>query len=199
MFRDINPPTDSLYKFCSIVGVIIFCLSWYLPQKMMDEFQEKMAKFNLSIKTDKADFEYQKYYIKDFKLTHGIGDNTNELVFNESEYSDLTIDKKAEYLRKRIVNVEDKVKYSAEYNLLLLDSIRKVDINSANISFAAKEVERNSKNLDAIYFASVFGKILGLLLFVYGFLNWYYKVQIHQDMILKRQALGEESIIKKDN
>jgi hypothetical protein len=42
----IQPPTDNLYKFLAIFGLIVFGFSWYLPLQHLAENSREVAKWN---------------------------------------------------------------------------------------------------------------------------------------------------------
>ena len=184
----INPPTDSLYKFCSIVGVVIYVISFYLPWKMLAVLEDRIAKFSFEIENKKADMEYQNQYIKHIEMIVGLTDNATISLFSDSTNSKLQINNKEAYLKNRIIDTENKIKNIGEYKLLLLDAIRKNAISKAEIDLSGKEIGRISKRVTFMQWVNIIGMILGILLSLYGFLNWYYKIQVYQDKIIKKQA-----------
>lgn len=42
----IQPPTDNLYKFLAILGLVVFGFSWYVPLQRLEEHNREVAKWN---------------------------------------------------------------------------------------------------------------------------------------------------------
>ena len=42
----IQPPTDNLYKFLAIFGLVVFGFSWYVPLQRLEDYNREAAKWN---------------------------------------------------------------------------------------------------------------------------------------------------------
>lgn len=42
----IQPPTDNLYKFLAIFGLVVFGFSWYVPLQRLEEYGREVEKWN---------------------------------------------------------------------------------------------------------------------------------------------------------
>lgn len=42
----IQPPTDNLYKFLAIFGLVVFGFSWYVPLQKLEDYNREVAKWN---------------------------------------------------------------------------------------------------------------------------------------------------------
>jgi hypothetical protein len=159
MFSSPTPPTDNLYKFTALSGVVILGFSVFYPLSEMRTLaisQSDILSEQLSLNED------LKRTIKEI---------------NE---------------RKELVGLVPIEKLQSDLNEMkkLLDKKRQ----EANLLKLKKERLTVSQRFLEIYLAlSVIGTIVGLGLSCFGFFFWYKRVQIFQDMQIRREASIELS------
>lgn len=66
--------------------------------------------------------------------------------------------------------------------LNVLNKVQKIKSEKNKITF--EYLKKNKNSLFHVYRLGAFGFILGIALSVYGFYNWYFKIQRHQDKLL---------------
>lgn len=178
MIKTPEIPTDNLYKFIAIFGLIIFIYSIYL-------FVDKQTKFELSI--------------KEFSNTSNIE------VFKEStaKSNEIILDEKIRYLTtkirlrhgiastgyitdKQFIKIKNRQEFEKDFyelnnlklkKLLLGDSIFHQKLNNKEKS---NEIEHYSPWPIALC------TILGLILIIVGFYFWYSKTQKYYDIEIKK-------------
>ena len=55
------PPTDSLYKFCALSGILILLVSVYFPIKMLETIGSKVLANKKEVSRIKIETEHQEY------------------------------------------------------------------------------------------------------------------------------------------
>jgi hypothetical protein len=164
------PPTDNLYKFCALLGSIMVILAFYYPIKNIIAINEKMDACDLML--DKSEVNV--------KFLNGKADILKEIVKNGI----------AEQMGKF---KQDSTKFNIEYTE---DEIKKLnneifDIQKeSRMSLAeASHYSNQAKHLITygiiMILATLVFSIVGLFLAVWGYSNWYYKIQIYQDKEIK--------------
>jgi hypothetical protein len=142
-----NLPTDNLYKFCALAGLIATILSIVLPNIALHNLNLELIKTNGEIKVLEAESRH-------FKAA------------------------------------ENKDNLSPEEKTNLLEKSKELEIKLIQLN--SKNDAENFLTAQARHWRSIgfFGVFLGVLLVATGFILWYRKVQIYQDMILKKEAGG---------
>ena len=166
----ISPPTDSLYKFSAIVGTILMVLSIYVPMRFYDDLIKQISEATRKLKINEIEIKYWGHKVAQLeklrddaiamtKKGHKLDPNKVHLYYSEAEIKQMVKE--------------------------MLEAGRETEIKAAETRVIAESIaslERRRHDLPSWAFASV---ILGLLLAIYGYLNWYFKIQVYQDRLLK--------------
>lgn len=176
------PPSDSLYKFTAIGGVILVVLSLYLPWKLGSDLL--IANLDLLLDLEKQAPGYRELHhdLQDMGVfAQGVLKDLVELEktciknkesFNPSEMCNRN-KWNADFLR-RLKEAESK---QSELELLLLQS-----------KYTTKKVDLLALDARRLTWISRLTLGLGVIMTVFGFWNWYFKFQRYQDRIIKAQA-----------
>lgn len=143
-------PTDNLYKFIAIFGLIIFVLAVIYPRKALNELYLHSLELYGQVKI----LELQSVNLEN-KL--------NEL--------GLPTDKGT---------LEQKEEFKKEAFNLKLKSQELKNANAKN-DYLLKQYQSYLKY-------SYLGMTSGILLMFLGFILWYFKLQLYQDIIIKKEA-----------
>ncbi len=210
-----NPPTDNLYKFVAIFGLVLFIASIYLYSEIKDEKSIKTQKA-LQILPLKSDLAMEKLN-KSILQREAEENNTslNSKILMEKETVDsvedelLLIDKtNVEKLDKRldlsmqlVQKTIDIVKLQDEKNKAVSEFNKNIEYSNINMNEIKNELERIDKNGDELadYYASIekvdrwsallsFSGVIGFFMMILGFYFWYVRVQKYQDIILVDRA-----------
>lgn len=80
-----TPPTDNLYKFFAIAGLILLVFSLYYPKKLVEEVSSEIIKLNASV--DIAELSINKSITKQNKITIIEIDRDTKLLKQKHELS----------------------------------------------------------------------------------------------------------------
>jgi hypothetical protein len=188
----IQPPTDNLYKFMAISGLLIF--GFFLVWPTLQIFQLSRETIQLQGEMDALDVEV---------------DIISESITNLKK-EDALLEKRTADLRKRVQNLatlpkkvlkSKGINIEAESDRLHQDEITIIkkaeELREKNDLLRIKNVELITKrklleSALAHFRTEVImlfvGAIVGLLLSTWGFWLWYFRVQRFQDMIIRKQA-----------
>jgi hypothetical protein len=162
-------PTDNLYKFYAIFGLILFVFGTYLEYKNLTEIIESQQQWA------KADFKFFQDSVVDAKNHRDYDFYATELESAIETGNEKSINELHDLIGKKI----------EEHKNLF------VDVESSRLSF----VEHNN-NLKAIRYKSKMFRFLaiviiitGLILMFYGFRNWQFKYQRYIDAEMKYKGL----------
>lgn len=208
----LKPPTDNLYKFTTICGLILILLSVTYPPWLINKIKHSYLE-NI------RDYEMLN---EDLKQT----DRKRELLLSEQEL----LTKNRTVLSRQLSDLENTIaksrltrtdKASLKKDLDRLDEVR-LQIEEKNSKWTEKAIAitdimvAQQKNLIAIKFANeaalwdsrsanvitVFAVMLGIVgvyLFRRGFNLWSSRVQAYQDVILKKEAEAVEATPASDS
>jgi|SRR5690554_1559375 len=179
-----NPPTDNLYKFISIFGLVVCILSVYFVEIKSSELTNEIIAINGEY--EKLELERQKLESKRTELKKRIEIyHENNGIDEKPVFNDSLI-----VWTKIIAGTKSSVQESSEITELLSS------LTEVRVEFDKKEIELENKNeiLDlkisqeekVMEWIDIFLPI-GILLTFIGFLLWYSKSQFYQDKVLKKQ------------
>jgi hypothetical protein len=166
-----NLPTDSFYKFCALAGTVIIIFSFYIYWTSKQNMIKQINEFNLQ----KAILNVEtKYLIDEIKDMKELNDYLNEQ-------------------KKPSKHIELELKRSLKESS---EKGKELEIKTAELTSMRDSTLRLTKEYDFFNLNCGIALILGFVLSVYGYLNWYFRIQIYQDQILKSAANGKEQDYK---
>ncbi len=169
----ISPPTDNLYKFCAITGVIILLISIYVPLKMDQNLRNQVAAVGLELSITEIELEYLK---KETTKYQEIIKNFKDGVTPEQSQA-------RGKLPLLVTEKEFKEGLAALQTATRDEEIKTVKIRSAHDHSKALIAE-----LHFVRGVAIISITISTIIAVFGFILWYKKVQIYQDKIIKREA-----------
>jgi hypothetical protein len=174
-------PTDNLYKFMALSGILLV-IAAFIPQhwyyNLQIEYQELDGEANiLMLKNEKLILEGKKIVREHEKLTREGG-----ILFKE--------------LAKR--TTKELGEMTKEYDKILLETAEKAE-KRANISYENKiAAERlltlkkilvlKRRRINLYMWIANINFSTGILLTIWGFGLWYFKLQKYQDKIIKKPS-----------
>ncbi|EJM7234166.1 hypothetical protein ACPF4H_001759 [Vibrio cholerae] len=175
-------PTDSLYKFMSISGLIILVCSLSIPFYFRNNYQIQVYEFRKV-----HDLTGLKMSILIERILKGLslGDGVyKEFYTNHRHLSPIEFFYKYQAWFKTTWPEMDPEGLKSLYNELgddfneIIYQVRKEQIeNECEI----KKIELLSSQLSMLLFVQVLGTFIGLFLAMAGFILWYTKIQIYVD------------------
>jgi hypothetical protein len=172
----LQPPSDNLYKFLAIFGLIIFLASGFCKTFLLSEYNQKLI-----------DISFQHLLISDAL------NKSDTLIRNNNLYMDSVRNYMFRYLTVdcAATSVENATK---NYKLFL-------ENNNANITVLHNQHDSLIKpfsntylmkdalteQVDNIRRYSKLGLILGVMLMFVGFVCWYEKYQIYNDLLISKE------------
>ena len=178
---NLTPPTDSFYKFTAIVGSVIVILSFYLPDKIISSYEQQIIDRRLKAKIVKLELNGLGKSVK--VLQNIIDDN---IARNKKGYK---LDPTKIHLYYSDTEIKQLVKQ-------INSELTKIEIKEAEVDSIEEKLTYTEKELHRMRIFLIIGSLLGYCLAVYGYVNWYKKIQVYQDRILRQSA--EEATIKKE-
>lgn len=153
------PPTDNLYKFMAIGGLVLIIGSEALFTLALREWSAKLHELEPSLESLEIDVARLKRQSAEFH--------------RQAEASPPT--KKAlDQLRKHHEAIQE-----VEDNLL---------IKAAEVKARARHLDALRRDVRVLRWLTPIAGVFGALLTLWGFVLWYTRVQIHLDRVLKEQA-----------
>ncbi|OHB54997.1 MAG: hypothetical protein A2173_02320 [Planctomycetes bacterium RBG_13_44_8b] len=190
-------PTDNLYKFVAISGIVILLFS-FIPRYHAHKLQLKSISLKSDIKIlelDKTRFKY-KYS----EVENKINETGNKTVKLEQEVDDIFVKVKEKArdpndLRKMNEETARKIKLIKEEwrqveneNSKLEEMIYEIKVRDTKISSERERIKCILKVVTIELYTGIGSFVCGLLMAVWGFRNWYTKLQIFQDELIKNKT-----------
>lgn len=168
-----NLPTDNLYKFCSLTGIVLVLFALYVPYLLSDQLYSKLTATILEEKRIQIEARYllaeisrMKEATENFKSA-----KTPETIVRSGKIPiEITA---AEY--KEMVFAQNKAS-------------RDLQLRAEETGSADEEITRLIRQLDFVYILAGLTLFAGVLLAIYGFHNWYHRVQQYQDLALRKEG-----------
>jgi hypothetical protein len=167
------PPTDNLYKYMALVGTIMVCASVYFPRVLLREAEEKLNATGLKIDTTKIEIKYFEHRVASLGsiIDHAASERIDVSGFRGKpitlKYSDTEL--------KAILTQVDELERSTEISVAEVKHLNERD----------KALSKECKEILWYSYGFVFG---GIVLALWGYSLWYFRIQIYQDKALKHSA-----------
>jgi hypothetical protein len=155
-----NLPTDNLYKFLAIFGLIIFLGCSFISLDIKTEIEEadfKNGIHDYNLKINNWRIVNQDTIIEEREKINLIQDSL--IRKDEMDKLDKSLDDGYEFIKA----MTDSMAYQYQLNIPKLNKLKKT----------------------SIYLMG--GQVAGILLMIFGFYLWYFRVQKISDAILKKQ------------
>lgn len=170
-------PTDNLYKFIALSGLTLVILS-FLPNFHAYNHKVSLIRLDGEVKTLKKEVEWVSSDLK--KLDNEIESAEMKIA---RPLSDILKGKAIEFEKHREELDELRAKRSRHVEMLRKQIIKAIQISTKQ----QEQVYLGKRILIEIVIAGCTG-ILGVLLAVNGFVFWYKKLQLPQDIIISKKA-----------
>lgn len=146
-----SPPTDNLYKFCAISGLIIFFFSFYYPFTKIQNIQLDTINLEKENEIFNIDNEYLQRKIDTMKIQieAAINENLDDLAYVQ-KYPDH---------KNKIEEIDENIKNQRK---------KQIYINK-NVSI----IKKNFFWLDVYNTLGIFPPIVGVFIAIYGFAKWH--------------------------
>jgi hypothetical protein len=190
----LKPPTDTIYKFLAISGLLIFLSSLTSPIWMfqkLDALQVEHLRdlqiLNLDATTWKEAWEdVQKASEKHSTAHKRVQETFDDFMKSKSSTSKTAVQNS---LTKAVVAYDEFQIKSKEFE----EKVLKWNKQSADVEYKGNlfEVTEHSVQLMADY--CLLGILVGLIMTISGFILWYKRTQKLEDLILKKRAEANES------
>lgn len=210
MMDFLKPPTDNLYKFVAMSGLVLFLVSMTYPPWLSYRFSSSIFELEKDSKILKLEIKAEETRRTDFKAELDAITADGNSTLKEAEDLKRLVESQASRAQKRRL-IPARVALEQKYKLLQarVEEIKK-GYNEKRATFMAssdaleqKQIELESR-LDLVKWAhgqlkllgwvAIFCAGLGAFMANAGFIFWYRRVQVYQDAILRKQtALESES------
>ncbi len=163
-------PTDNLYKFIAMSGLITLIISFLYPLYFEHEFVLKVLQNTTEATKARVELDH-------------LTEDLNSLI---RELASLDKDFKRGKLKEYVIRVEQMAITEKEVK----EKGRQIAIKNAEIQGKAEAIDYLKASTEMIKNYSIGFKIIGLSLAVFGFYLWYVKLQRYQDKQVKKDATG---------
>ena len=176
-----NIPTDNIYKFSAIFGLVIFAGSIYLYQASDRNIHDAKIKIELSHQKLRADSINFDVKTEIYNLSSGM---LQERIKNFSQ-NNLDIDYYSQENAEQKKDLHDILKISNEYRSSISNTLK----NYTDLSYYEYEKKIYRSFAKFLIFFSI-------LLISWGFASWYYKHQIYMDAEIKWKGQRFKALLK---
>ncbi len=166
-------PTDNLYKFMALAGIVIVALSAYFAGSRISEVTDRIIDVQENIEI--ADANVASLQRKAERLEKMVAASIQSTTGGSiPDHSKLTI----QYSKEELIVLRREAS----------DAVTEQRIQVVHLEAANKRVKLLNERLPTILGSCVILGIVGLILAVSGFSLWYVKVQKPLDVLLKRDS-----------
>jgi len=176
-----NIPTDNLYKFVAVTGVLIIFVPTFFLLKEAADIDSKIIKLqgatdilNAKIKVYNAIANIKMIQLKSIEVKTQLNILENKLS------KKIVSEKKSETLSSAMKSITCSETDLATFCLLAKD-LESLQIEKEKLHCTAKEISALSNNLLYSIVFLVFSLVIGFFMAIWGFCKWYVKVQKRQD------------------
>ena len=197
MFELIKPPTDNLYKFQALAGLLLSLVSLIYPTWL---YHQALLRY-LAAKNEETELQTQRDYVQKrldilqsrmsmllddpVQLKKFIDDLEKQRLLTASPSKRAVLSSEIEGLRKRWQDsVQNQTALTETSDELKLGLRSREDQLAHQKTISDTEL---SLSRTIIYFGLV-GVLVGIFITLRGFNKWSKRVQVFQDAILKKQA-----------
>ena len=193
-----NLPTDNLYKFIALFGLVILIVSFITffteVKKMGNESFKIQKEININIlEANLLIKEFEEVISKEStrneiiialneKIRNPLYHNSDSLLILEAESIQLDKDK-------------DNELESGQYNSLF-NKTDEYQMNHLLIQEKNKLYLHNLKGIDLLEKILTWTSVVGFGLVLIGFYLWYFRLQVYQDTIIKETALEKNENVE---
>jgi len=185
MIETLKPPTDSLYKFLAIIGLIFFLTSVISPFVLRREFHRQYAEFLRDERINNLDAETWQETSKQMqKQSIELDESSKRLDETFDPKSNRSLAEQGRVL-KEAKKIEEKQFATIELLDKQMRDWRKQDAQVEYKRNLLEEYEDYAKNLFTL---CLLGGPVGLFMSVFGFVLWYRRAQKYEDLVLKKKV-----------
>ena len=187
----LKPPTDTLYKFLAILGLLFFISSLIAPVYLSKQIGEQQIEHLRDL----------ELLMLDAKNKFAVSDRLREITEEQQESYKRLEKASYDFLNRDIGEREFKyildgvrsasTKYyqqSPTYN----DQLLEWNKESLQVEYKANLFKNSSRAARLLVNVSFLGLLAGLIMSIFGFILWYRRTQKFEDLILKKKAESEE-------
>jgi len=180
-----NLPTDNLYKFIALTGVLLLFISIFYPEYQRIRIREEITLYNGEIKKLNIESDKSKRKLKDIKEQVEKLDTISKIKSNSIVNDSVITRTRVLQGPKELVDLSLQIdKLVEEYLSIERDlSIQRVEVNTKLNLINDKEADLEDIN-ELVNYLGGFSIVLSFL----GFILWYEKTQKYQDRVLKEQS-----------
>lgn len=183
---DFKPPlpTDNLYKFMALFGVTLIALSFFAYYQYHQQF---LRLRELALIEEYKNKSFAKWKESRQKEVSEFQAFSNKLNRTKEEYEKNPVDYISE-MQQILAQVQNQLDKMQEYR----DRVEKENSDFLNdksqLIIEAKVIADDLLYKKSLKQVSDVLATLGIVLIITGFSLWYYKLQLYQDRIIKKQA-----------
>lgn len=194
------PPSDSLYKFAAIGGIVIVVLSMYVPWKMKSDLAIELLEINLSldkltIESEglKRAHEHRVEGLENLVVARAELERLQGMINKNSGIEKKYLDPKEIKKQLKELQARQAVDIAQLEKLNDMNARAESDVDKYSLIFS-KMINLSGKakfltaQSDVVNQCSWFTLGIGIMMMRFGFWNWYWKSQVHQDSIAQNQA-----------
>ena len=187
-------PTDNLYKFISIVGLLIILIAISTLVLENKRIQSELIELDRNYSISIAKFEI---LINDSKELNSIINEyakKNKIDLSDTllNISDPSIIKNLYYILS--TDVSQNIKNILELFNKVLSRQDSLSLNRINLKYDLIQISKKKTYLKHFTILTILTSCIGLILSIIGFKNWYYKYQKPQDELIRENSTSKKII-----
>jgi len=178
MLNFLTPPTDNLYKFIAITGLLFIFASIFYPTFLNIQINERILESEKDIEI--ATIERTKLE----RESNDIERKANDMQKKVEGFKQNPSNVFAKQLEAEMKDLEQLQKQTKEFT----DVATELQKRNIEIEYKNKITKFYNNYLELALNAAQVGMTIGLILTFLGFTLWFFKVQKHQDLVLLKEA-----------
>lgn len=186
MIETLKPPTDSLYKFLAIIGLVIFLASVTSPIIINRQLNNQTAEF---VRDAKANNLQAEAWMSTWKRVEEHSPKVQEVQQTLIEAKDSPDEKRVLQQAKNVAQRQEEL--IALFNKQLADWEKE----SFQVEYKQNLMEDTEIYARRIMGMCIIGVPVGLGLSIFGFVLWYRRAQRYEDLVLKSKVPEPKKLI----
>lgn len=192
-----NLPTDNLYKFIALSGIIILLLSITTPQIMLNKIADNIIEEETELRRWQLEIEFlkeERQFVTDkmalvdsmrSKYNLNIDEQAN---ISTQEFIDRLYDQDYRNALQFFYNNREKIFPSWEISNEIIkqlndlsDAYKQIRLKKFQIDRNFEIIKKNKQKTITYWWLFIVGTIIGLIMSFFGFYFWYVRVQKYLD------------------
>ena len=186
MIEKLKPPTDSLYKFSSIIGVIIFLASVITPITFIRQLNAESAELIRDMRSLNLDAKtWEETWTQVQK------DGARVLEKDDDFINSMKSDKPLQEKKRLLEEAKAAEKIYTENDARFRQQLTDWNKQGLQVDYKKDLLDSTQEYVQRVVTVCVVAAPIGLIISLTGFVLWYKRTQKYEDLVLRRKVEDE--------